>query len=263
MAASKIKLNLNNILLPDLIDKMDDVSDIEDVIKLKITEEYILMYSILSNDGGAVLALKSYILPTNEYITKYESENTFDFIITDAKKVVKSLKFFTPLNPTTLELTYSKVSGSEDVMHVRASQFNNGKLKIPCIGGDMDKIRDLNKSTLESYLDPKKSKWGFSILKSDFADVKKLCSIHSQDKTVTVTNTNGKVSISQLSKWDMDIDEIEHKNATLTFNRQYLGNINTEINDDRIRFSVFDTFMLVKDDISNLMLSFEATFDDD
>ena len=43
-------------------------------------------------------------------------------------------------------------------------------------------------------------------------------------------------------------------------NKKFLNCIN-EIND--IEFSIFETFMLVKDNNSNLMLSFEQSFDDD
>jgi hypothetical protein len=43
-------------------------------------------------------------------------------------------------------------------------------------------------------------------------------------------------------------------------NKKFLSCINEM---DNIEFSIFETFMLVRDDNSNLMLSFEQDFSDD
>ena len=61
--------------------------------------------------------------------------------------------------------------------------------------------------------------------------------------------------------WELEIKSIDdERNASLMLNKKFLNCIN-EIND--IEFSIFETFMLVKDNNSNLMLSFEQSFDDD
>lgn len=72
---------------------------------------------------------------------------------------------------------------------------------------------------------------------------------------------NGKVTMNEPSKWELEIDGIEHKNEQLIFNKKYLSNINES--NDYIQFIVFETFILVKEDNSNLMLSFETNFDED
>ena len=52
------------------------------------------------------------------------------------------------------------------------------------------------------------------------------------------------------------------KSATLMLNKKFLSCINDEM--EFVEFNIFEHFMLIKDgDISNLMLSFEQTFDED
>jgi hypothetical protein len=94
--------------------------------------------------------------------------------------------------------------------------------------------------------------------KEDFADVKKLCSINNEDRILNINVSNGKVSMNESTKWELEIDEIEPRNTNLIFGKKYLSNINAD--KDYINFSIFETFILVKDDNSNLMISFEQDF---
>jgi hypothetical protein len=157
-----------------------------------------------------------------------------------------------------LDIDYKQIN-SEEPVHVRSAKFSNGKLKISCIGGELSKIRDISKSILDSRLDSKLSKWKFKIDKSDFLDIKRLSSINSEDKILMVNVESGKVSISEDYKWELDVDQLDDKkNTKIIFNKKYLSNIN---DNDIINFEIFETFILVKDDNSNLMLSFETNFE--
>ena len=255
--ASKLSLKFNKTNFLDFVSKLQDLTNIEDVIKIKIEQESILMYSMLSNDVS-VLALKSYSLKTSDYIENFDREETFDFIITSATKFVKNLKFFNTDKPIKLDIASKPLPEDETIMHVRAAQFSDGRLKISCVGGEEFKIRDINSTTLESRLDPKNSKWGFKISKEDFTDVKKLCSINSEDRILNISVTDGKVTMNETSKWELEIDTIDPRNTNLIFGKKYLSNVNAD--QDYINFSIFETFILVKDDNSNLMLSFEQDF---
>ena len=62
------------------------------------------------------------------------------------------------------------------------------------------------------------------------------------------------------SKWELDIDDLKSdRNTKITFSKKYLSNIND--NNEVIEFKIFETFILVKDENSNLMLSFETNFE--
>lgn len=257
---NKLHLILNRERFTDFIEKLQNLSSIDDTIKIKIDSENIFMYSMLSNDS-AVLALKNYIMPTNYYIDNFKSDETFDFIITGAGKFVKNLKFFNASYDIKLDMSYKK--SDEPAMHIRSAQFSNNKLKISCIGSELSKIKDMNKKSFLSLLDVKNSKWNFKISLEDFSNVKKLSSINSEDKIINIkVNNNGKVYFIEEQKWELEVDETEiDSEKFLTFSKKYLSNIDS--NSDIINFNIFETFILVKDVNSNLMLSFEQTYDED
>jgi hypothetical protein len=241
----------------DFVSKIHDLTNIEDTVKIKMESENILMYSMLSNDVS-VLAMKSYLLKTSDYIENFKSDKTFDFIITSAGKFVKNLRFFVSQPTVKFDMIYKPLPDDDEVHHVRSGQFSSEKLKISCVGGEEFKIRDLKKEILEQRLDPKKSKWGFKISKSDFADAKKLCNINNEERIMNISVSDGIVTVNESGKWELEIDKIEPRNTNLIFGKKYLSNIDGEM--DEINFHIFDTFILVKDRNSNLMLSFEQDF---
>lgn len=257
---SKLILKITQSKFTDFVSKLQDLAGIDDIIKIKIGNDHIMMYSMISNES-AVLALKNYVIPTNEYIENFNQDETYDFIITSASKFVKNLKFFNTDVPIKLEFVSKPLPDNKEVMHVRSAQFSNGKLKISCIGGEEFKIRDMNKSMLESRLDSKNCRWGFKISQQDFSDVKKLCSINNEEKILNINVINNSVTLSESSKWELEVDNIDIKNVNLIFGKKYLSNINT--NDEFVNFSIFDTFILIKDINSDLLLSFEQSFDED
>jgi hypothetical protein len=253
---SKLSLKFNQKNFNDFIQKLANLTQIEDVIKLKIDSDNILMYSMISNES-AVLALKSFHIPTIDVFENFSSDKTYDFIITAATKFVKNLRFLDPKNPIKVDFTAKPLQDNEDVMHIRSAQFTNAKLKISCVGGEEFKIRDITKKALETRLNPKLSKWKFSLSREDFSNIKKLAAINSEDKILNINVNSGKVFFNELAKWELEVDEISQKNEQIVFQKKYLGNIN-EL--DTITFTIFETFILIKDDISNLMLSFEQDF---
>lgn len=255
-----ISEKLNIIIKPtnfsDFISKLDDLTKIGDVIKLKIDSDNILMYSMMGGEN-MILAFKSYILETSEY---FEIKNDIDFtlnvIITSAKKFVKNLAFIKTTEKILMEVTY-KVTDDESVSDARLVQIKNGKFKLQIQTGENTEMRDINKAALSKRLDIKNVKWTFKVSNSDFFDVKKLASINSDDsrRILYLNVDDNKVILSELSLWELEVDNVSVSNKHLMFNKSYLSSINDNGND--VEFNVFETFILIKDNISNLMISFE------
>jgi hypothetical protein len=65
--ANKIKFQIKSDKISEFISKLEELTKIEDTIKLKIDSENILMYSILG--GNIMLAFKNYLLDTDEFLT--------------------------------------------------------------------------------------------------------------------------------------------------------------------------------------------------
>jgi hypothetical protein len=208
-----------------------------------------------------MLAFKNYLVNTRDYLEYVDDlEYSIDIIIANAKKFVKNLNFIKDSDKITFEISYKESPDDQTIMNGRSLQIVGGKLKVNWIAGEHYEMRDINKIALSQRLDLKNRKWNFNINKSEFYDIKKLSSINSE-RIINIEVLNGKVILSERAAWELEIKSIDdERNASLMLNKKFLNCIN-EIND--IEFSIFETFMLVKDNNSNLMLSFEQSFDDD
>jgi hypothetical protein len=257
--ANKIKFKVKGDKFSDFINKLDDLTKIDDTIKLKIDNDNILMYSMLG--GNVMLAFKNYLINTREYLDYGDDlDYSMDVIIVNAKKFVKNLNFIKESEKITMEITYKESPDDDTIMNARSLQVVGGKLKVNWLAGEHFEMRDINKVVLKQRLDFKNRKWNFNISKSEFSDVKKLSSINS-DRIININIIGGKVTLSETAAWELEIDSIDDRNDNLMLNKKFLNCINDNV--DNVEFNIFETFMLVKDDISNLMLSFEQNFESD
>jgi hypothetical protein len=256
--ANKVKFKIKSEKFTDFISKLDDLTKIEDTIKLKIDNDNILMYSMMG--GNVMLAFKNYLINTRDYLDYGDDlEYSIDIIIANAKKFVKNLNFIKDSDKVTMEITYKESPDDDTIMTGRSLQVVGGKLKVNWMAAEHFEMRDINKVALKQRLDLKGRKWNFSISKSDFSDVKKLSSINGE-RIININIMSGKVILSENAAWELEIDSIDDRNASLMLNKKFLSCINDDM--ENIEFNIFETFMLIKDDISNLMLSFEQNFED-
>lgn len=258
--SNKIKFIIKPDLFPDFILKLSDLTSIEDTIKLKIDKDDIIIYSMLGE--SIMLAFKNYTLKTKDYLEfKDDFDYTLDIVILNAKKFVKNLGFLKIENKITLEITYKESPNDENIMDGRSIQLVNGKLKINLLAGEHHVIKNINKDVLDQKLNLKNRKWSFSIIKSDFMDIKKLSNINGE-KIININVVSGKVNLYESSSWDLEVDLIDtERNANLIFNKRFFSCIDDT--QEKVEFNIFETFMLIKGIDSNLMLSFEQTFEDD
>ena len=137
-------------------------------------------------------------------------------------------------------------------MHIK-----NDKFKIQIQSGENSEIRDIDKSSLSKRLDINNKKWSFNISNSDFIDIKKLSSINSEGKVIHINLHSNKVFLSEPAVWELEIDSVKYENKHLIFNKTFLSSIN---DDSNIEFNIFDNFILLQNDNSNFMMSFEQDF---
>jgi hypothetical protein len=257
--ANKVKFKFIPINLSDFISKIDDLSKIDDTIKLKIDNENILMYSMLG--GNVLLAFKNFLVKTSDYLDNVDFDYKIDLIIPSAKKFVKNLTFIKDQSSVSLDISYKESPDDDELFLARSFQITSGKFKVNWLAGEHYEMRDIDKNSLTTRLDLRNKKWSFSIKNEDFVDIKKLSSINSE-RVISIMVTKGNVVVSEKSAWELEIDDLDDdRSASLILNKRFLGCINDKLT--RVDFHIFDTFMLVKDIDSNLMLSFEQDFSDD
>ena len=157
--------------------------------------------------------------------------------------------------------SYKESPDDEELFLARSFQITSGKFKVNWLAGEHYEMRDIDKNSLTTRLDLRNKKWSFSIKNEDFVDIKKLSSINSE-RVISIMVTKGNVVVSEKSAWELEIDDLDDdRSASLILNKRFLGCINDKLT--MVDFHIFDTFMLVKDTDSNLMLSFEQDFSDD
>jgi len=257
--ADKIKFLIKPDKIQDFIDKLSDLTSIDDTIKLKIDNKQVLMYSMLG--GNVMLAFKNYLINTNDYFEiKDELEYSYDVIIANCGKFVKNLEFIKSQNKITMSLSCKESQDDDSVMNARSIQVVGGKLKVNWLAAERYEMRDINKDVLSERLNLKNRKWSFIISREDFSDVRKLSNINS-DKVININVVDGVVTFSEKAAWELEIGETEKKSASLIFNKRFFKCIDADRDD--IEFSMFENFMLVKDNQSNLMLSYEQDFSDE
>lgn len=255
--ADKLKLKLNTANFADFIDKLNIVASIDDTVKVKIDKDNILMYSVLGG-AGVILAFKNFVLKTSDYFDTSDMDYEIDMILPYAKRFAKNIGFIKDMEKASFEIVYRDVNS---VYNVRGIQISSGKFKVTWMGGESNIMRDITLPQLNQLLDIDNRKWAFSLTNSDFLDVKKLSGFNGQ-KIIDMNVDKGLVRWSQIGSWELEVDQIEEeRKSTMILNTRFLGCINDKM--EKIEFSIFDNFMLVRDDNSDLMLSFEQNFSDD
>lgn len=236
-----------------------DCGGVSDTVKIKISTDEILIYSLSMTDSF-ILALKSYILKTSDFIKDFDIPGlSSDFIFCPAQKCVKSLSFFDPSKDILLQLNYKPQQEPQGINNIRILEFSSGRLKINHTSCENTQIKDLNKKLLDQKLDISLAKWGFKLSLDEYQSIKRLSSINPDDRVLTVNLDNGVVKFSEIGKWELEISqESQKKIGQISFLKKYLSSIDQ--NFDWIDFWVFETFILVKGQESLLMLSYEQDF---
>lgn len=265
MSTSKLKIEFKKEYFAEFVSKIQDLSQISDIIKVKFERDHILAYSLVASDV-AVLCLKSYILETSKYLTGFKDEHEFDLVISSSSKFVKNLRFFDDFDIIRCEMIYKPSYENPEIMHIRALNLSTpaikgDRLRITFIGAELSKIRELNRQILEKRMDPKMSKWNFKLVNNDLLSIKKMSNINSDDKVLSILIEKNLVYFTEDGKWNLQIGECSYKDTKIIFNKKYLSNINSEAKE--VDFKIFETFILISDSDSRLLLSFETDFTTD
>jgi len=251
-----ITFELNRDNFPILLDKLKDLARIGDVIKFKIDEDDILIYAMLGKTS--VSALKSYTLKTHDFfMSKDIIEDTINMVIGESTKFVKNLQFLKLESKINFKLSHRTLA---DECEVRSAEIRNGRFRLKPEIAESSEIKDITKEQLAATLQKDNRLWGFSTSPTDFKDIKQLSSINSSDarRVLYLDVEKSKVKLSEKNLWELEVDQTEEEDHNLIFNKSFLAYINETGNS--IEFNVFENFIFIEDENSNLMISFEQDF---
>ena len=246
----KFTMSLNQLTF--FLDKVHDLMSIDDQILLKITNENILLYSIVGEKMN-VNAFKSFIFKTNE-IFSFDTEipTEIRFIINNGGKVETTLKNY---------LDYKEDIKCEffmnDELYADNFKLKNSKLRLGINGGDvrgMNTTIDIDKinKTLNKYnIDFK-----FSLDKNSYAKIKKIAAIDNDNDILTLIIDENKLKIGE-GNWDLEICDIDHDYLSISFPKKYFKSITFAENE--INVYVFDTFLLIDNLNTTLLIALELS----
>lgn len=252
MADLSYKFSMSLAQLTFFLDKVHDLLSIDDEILLKIGNENILLYSIVGEKMN-VNAFKSFIYKTSEVFTfENELEKEVKFIITNGSKFEGTLKNF---------LDYKEDIQCEFFMNddTYADNFKlkTSKLKLSVNGGDLRAmnttidIEKINKTLNKDNMDFK-----FALDKNSYAKIKKIMSIDTENDILTLNIINDSLEIGE-NNWNLKISDIEHDDLSITFPKKYFKSIT--FTEEEIEVCVFDTFLLIDNKNTNLLIALELT----
>jgi len=161
MSNLKFKFNIKKEKFSELIDKISDLTQISDVLKMKIDSNNILVYSTLGT--SVMLAFKSFFLKTEDYFeipSKLEEYESCDIVIVNANKWVKNISFLKDTSNLSLNII-GKLDVDTNIVNTRSFDLNGEKLKIKWLGAEAFQIREINKTALNQRLNLKNRKWDF------------------------------------------------------------------------------------------------------
>lgn len=260
--ASINKFEIRKERFGDLLEKLQDLSQISDTVKIRFEAGSMMAYSLVSSDTAA-LCLKVYFLATEDYLSGFPGERCHDFVMYPAPKSVKSLRFFAESERIRVDMSHRPSHEDEAVMHVRSMSVHTpaakgDRLRISLVGAELSKIRDLKKSALESRMDPARSTWGFELTQGDLATVKRLAGINGEDRTVSISVVGGLVYFSEEGRWNLQVAQSDRPDKRVTFAKKYLSHFDTR--PEKLQVNMFESFILVSTGDSRLLLSFETDF---
>jgi len=257
---SEISFNITSDNLLKIISVLKDLSTIDEKALIKFDKKNILIYSLIG-EGKSINVFKSFSFKTDEILEIDDFSDTIDFISKDIKSMYRNLQIMNDLNKDISGKIYYDQLG--DKFYSDRLFFKlDSKLKLNFYGGDpLSFNSNISSVQIKKLTNIDDSEFNFRLKSDDFNNIKKLSNT-SKDSDVFYMNTFEKddkyyISIGE-SSWDLVLDEIDKQIIkTLSFPKKYLKSIT--MSDDLLNVYVFDRFLMIRDEQSNLLISTEIS----
>lgn len=261
MATTKelsFKISSENLL--KIVNVLKDLSSIDDKSLFKFDKKHVLIYTLVG-EGKGINAFKSFIFDTNDIFEIDDFNETIDFIAKDIKSIYRNLLIMLDLKTSISGKIYYDEIGDK-FFSDRIFFKSDSKLKLNFYGSDpMAFNTSISVNDIKKLTDIEKSNFSFDMSNQDYTNIKRL-STTSKDVEVFYMNTFEKdekyyISIGE-SSWDLTIAEIDYDEVkTISFPKKYFKSIT--MTSDTSKIFVFDRFLLIKTEGSDLLISIEIT----
>lgn len=257
--ANNITYKISITSLSNLIDKIKDLTKLDTRVLFVFDNTDLLLYSLVGTSTG-VHGFKNHILKISDFfVTKNELSSPIKFSITDAKKFITSISGFVKymksqnmLDDLTFKLTYNEDDFVEKLL------IQNKKSKEDIVGGDPTAFKQsIDIETINEIMDINNSEFSFILKKDDFDYIKSKLAIDKVSEVLYLNIKDKQVVIGE-NRWEHTICDIESEDNTISFPKKYFKCIDYG-SATEMTIYIFDRFIMIKGDDSNLMISIELT----
>lgn len=255
------KITLDSLL--NLINIMKDLTKLDDRVLFKFDNEILLLYSMVGKNHG-IHGFKSHILNIKDVFSSIKGEiegeeEELKYSLEKAKRFVSSMTVFVKYmkSQNILDDLVFKLYYNEDY-YVEKLLIQNSKSKEETIGGDISAFsQSIDVDEIEDAMDIENSDYSFTLKKEDFEYIKSKSTLEKDNDILYLNIKNNVINIGE-NRWQHNICDIEHEDNTISFPKKYFKCINYD-NTDEMKLYVFDMFILVKGENTNLMIAIELT----
>lgn len=248
----KLKINIKNI--EKLIDVIKDLTKIKDEFVLKINSKTTLIFCFDGKEN-VVNSIKSFIFNTSELFTTEDEIVPIVIFKQLGKKFASTLENYMNFEKDIdIELSYAEIN---NINYCEIIKFDNTKLKLKfiCDSSHQTNIKITPELLKEKY-NIDLANFNFKLNKTDFAQIKKLLAIEEMD-ILSLKLENNKLTIGQ-KDWSLDLeDDIKFENSEYTIPNKPFKTV--RVDDDSIDFYVFDTYIYIKSDTCDFIISLETS----
>lgn len=261
MATTKeISFKITTDNLSKIINVLKDLSSIDEKALFRFDKKHVLIYTLVG-EGKGINAFKSFVFNTDELFDIEDFDQIIDFIAKDIKTIYRNLQIMLDLQ--------SNISGKIFFDEIGDKFFSDrlffksdSKLKLNFYGSDpMAFNTNISIKDIKKLTNIENSNFNFDLLSSDFTNIKRLATT-GKEIDVFYINTFEKdekhyISIGE-SSWDLTLSEIDYnEDRTISFPKKYFKSIT--FSSETSKIYIFDMFILVKTDNSDLLISTEIS----
>lgn len=253
------KISLDS--LSNIIDKLKDLTKLDDRVLFKFDNENLLLYSMVGKNNG-IHGFKSHILKIKDIFTSIKGEIEGDELklsLEKAKTFVTSMMVFIRYmkNQGINEDLVFKLTYNEDGF-VEKFLIQNKKSKEEYVGGDFSAFRQsVDLEQIEEAMDIDMADYSFILKKEDYEYIKSKTAIEKDNDILYLNIKDNIINIGE-NRWQHNICDLEYEDTTISFPKKYFKCINFE-NTSEMKLYVFETNILVKGENTNLLIAIELT----
>lgn len=253
MSDKTLLMNMSIDNFKQFLSYMKELSLINPTIILSINETNLMAYSFVGKDINDIHAFKTVVTNTNEIFDKKKPiDNKIIFIIKDAKKFVRNITNFIDFNE---ELKF-KISYDESDNNANYLNISNSKLRLKEISGDPVLMsKEITKEDIDFLTNKENSLFDYVISEMDFKKIKRMSTIETTNDILYITIKNNELFMGE-NKWELKICDIDKPNLNVSFPKKYF---NTLSFNENTRLYLFENYILVSDDNSDLMIVLETS----